>query len=50
MYDENVGWKLKIQNVVNFRQLGEKKNRKNIRTPEQVEEIKDMLVKYNGKG
>ena len=50
VYDENVGWKLKIQNVVNFRQLGEKKNRKNIRTPEQVEEIKDMLVKYNGKG
>lgn len=30
--------------------MGEKKNRKNIRTPEQVEEIKDMLVKYNGKG
>lgn len=50
VYDEKDGWKLKIQNVVNFRQLGEKKNRKNIRTPEQVEEIKDMLVKYNGKG
>lgn len=50
VYDENVGWKLKIQNIVNFRQLGEKKNKKNIRTPEQVEEIKDMLVKYNGKG
>ena len=50
IYDENVGWKLKIQNVVNFRQLGDQKKKKNIRTPEQVEEIKDMLVKYNGKG
>lgn len=50
VYDDNLGWKLIIQNVVNFRQLGEGKKKKNIRTPEQVEEVKDMLVKYNGKG
>ena len=50
IYDENVGWKMKIQNMVNFKQLGEKKRKKNMRTPEQVEEVKDMLVKYNGKG
>lgn len=50
VYDENIGWKLKIQNVINFRQLGDHKKKKNIRTPEQIEEVKDMLVKYNGKG
>lgn len=50
VYDKNIGWKLKIQNVINFRQLGDQKKKKNIRTPEQIEEIKDMLVKYNGKG
>lgn len=49
IYDKDIGWKLKIHNVVNFKQVGEKK-KKNMRTPEQVEEIKDMLVKYNGKG
>ena len=48
--DEKVGLKLKIQNVVNFALLGEKKKRTNMRTPEQIKEIKDMLVKYNGKG
>ena len=50
IYDKNVGWKLRIQNVLNFRQLGDQKKKKNIRTPEQIDEIKDMLVKYNGKG
>nr|DAX85651.1 MAG TPA: Terminase large subunit [Caudoviricetes sp.] len=50
IYDKNVGWKLLIQNVVNFRQLGDQRKKKNIRTPEQIEELKDMIVKYNGKG
>lgn len=49
-YNEDKGWHMKIQNMVNFKQFGEAKNRKNVRTPEQVEEIKDMFVKYNGKG
>lgn len=50
IYDEHTGWKLKIQNVINFKQLGEKVKNNNISTPKQVDEIKDMLVKYNGKG
>lgn len=50
IYDDNIGWKLKIQNIINFKQLGEKNKNNNISTPKQIEEIKDMLVKYNGKG
>ena len=50
IYDEEKGWKMKIQNVVCFSQLGEKKKRKNMLRQDQVSEIKDMLVKYNGNG
>lgn len=47
--DENVGLKLKIQNCVSLIDIG-KKNRTPMRTPEQVEYVKDMILKYNGKG
>ena len=50
VYDDKIGWKMAIQNMVNFNLLCEKKNRNMMRTPDQVDEIKDMLVKYNGKG
>jgi hypothetical protein len=46
--DPQVGWKMKIANVVSFSDI-EKKNKTPIRTPEQIELIKQMLLDYNGK-
>lgn len=47
--DDNVGFKLVIQNCVSLIDIG-KKNRTPMRTPEQVEYVKDMLLGYNGNG
>lgn len=47
--DEKVGLKLRIQNCISLVDIG-KKNRTPMRTPEQVEHIKQMLIDYNGKG
>lgn len=47
--DKNVGLKLIIQNCTSLIDIG-KKNRTPMRTPEQVEYIKNMLLDYNGKG
>ena len=30
IYDDNIGWKLKIQNIINFKQLGEKNKNNNM--------------------
>lgn len=49
IYDEKVGWKLIIQNCVSLVDIGKKK-RTPMRTPEQIEYIKNMLIDYNGKG
>lgn len=49
IYDENIGWKLIIQNCITLVDIGKKKKTP-MRTPEQIEEIKQMLINYNGKG
>ena len=49
IYDEQIGWKLIIQNCVNLMDIGKKKKTP-MRTPEQIDQIKSMLVDYNGKG
>jgi hypothetical protein len=49
IYDDQVGWKLIIQNCVSLMDLGKKKKTP-MRTPEQIKEIKQMLLNYNGKG
>lgn len=45
--DEKIGWYLKICNCLSFLDVGKKKKTQ-IRTPEQVEYIKNMLLDYNG--
>lgn len=49
VYDEQVGWKMIIQNVVTLVDIGTKKKIP-MRTPEQIEYIKQMIIDYNGKG
>lgn len=47
--DENIGLKLRIHNCVSLVDIG-KKNKTPMRTPEQIEYIKDMILNYNGYG
>lgn len=47
--DEHVGLKLRIQNCVSLVDIG-KKNKTPMRTPEQVDYIKNLLLNYNGTG
>ena len=47
-FDDNVGYKLKIVNIVSFADIN-KKHHTPIRTPEQIEHVKQMLLDYNGK-
>lgn len=49
IYDEQVGWKMLLQNCLTLMDVGKKK-KKMMRTPEQVEYIKQMLLDYNGVG
>ena len=49
IYDEQVGWKLIIQNCITLVDIGKKKKTP-MRTPEQIDEIKQMLINYNGIG
>lgn len=49
IYDEQVGWRMKIQNCVSLVDIG-KKNKTPMRTPEQINYIKRMILDYNGKG
>ena len=49
IYDEEVGYKLRLQNCVSLVDIGKKKKTP-MRTPEQVDYVKQMLLDYNGKG
>lgn len=49
IYDEQVGWKLIIQNCISLVDIGKKKKTP-MRTPEQIEYIKQLLLDYNGQG
>jgi hypothetical protein len=48
-YDDNVGYKIRLCNCVNFMDYGIKKKQQ-MRTPEQVELVKKHLLDYNGEG
>lgn len=43
------GYKLKVVNSVNFTDLNIKKKKKPMRTPEQIEALKELIINYNGK-
>lgn len=47
--DPVVGWKMRIQNVVNLIDI-EKKNKTPMTTPNQVKELKNLILTYNGAG
>lgn len=47
--DPEVGWKMKIQNVVNLIDI-EKRNKTPMTTPNQVKELKNLILTYNGEG
>ena len=47
--DPVVGWKMRIQNVVNLIDI-EKKNKTPMTTPNQVKELKNLILAYNGNG
>lgn len=49
IYDEQIGYKLRIQNCVSLADIGKKK-RTPMTTPKQTEHIKKMILDYNGKG
>ena len=48
IWDEVIGYKLKISNGVSFVDIAKKKKTP-MRTPEQVELVKQMILDYNGK-
>lgn len=47
--DPIVGWKMRVQNVVNLIDV-EKRNKTPMTTPNQVKELKRLLLAYNGDG
>lgn len=47
--DPNVGWKMKIQNVINLIDI-EKRDKTPMTTPNQVKELKRTILTYNGEG
>ena len=47
--DPVVGWKMKIQNVVNLIDV-EKRNKTPMTTPNQIKELKGLMLAYNGEG
>ena len=47
--DPLVGWKMRIQNVVNLINL-EKKHKTPMTTPNQIKELKRLILAYNGEG
>lgn len=49
IYDEQVGYKLRIQNCISLVDVGKKKKTP-MMTPQQTKYIKQMLLDYNGKG
>ena len=47
--DPIVGWKMRVQNVVNLINI-EKRNKTPMTTPNQIKELKRLLLAYNGEG
>ena len=47
--DPIVGWKMRVQNVVNLINI-EKKNKTPMTTPNQIKELKKLILTYNGEG
>lgn len=47
IFNENIGWYLKILNCVCFLDIS-KRSKKQLRTPEQIDYIKQLLLDYNG--
>lgn len=47
--DPNLGWKMRIQNVVNLLNVMKKKKTP-MNTPNQIKELKRLLLAYNGEG
>lgn len=47
--DPVVGWKMRVQNVVNLINF-EKRNKTPMTTPNQIKELKKLLLVYNGEG
>lgn len=47
--DSVVGWKMRVQNVVNLINL-EKKRKTPMTTPNQIKELKNLILAYNGEG
>ncbi len=47
--DPDVGWKMKVQNVVNLIDI-EKRDKTPMTTPNQVKELKKLILTYNGEG
>lgn len=47
--DPVVGWKMRVQNVVNLINL-EKRNKTPMTTPNQIKELKRLILAYNGEG
>lgn len=49
IYDKNIGWYMRLINCNTFLDIGKKK-KVQMRTPEQIEIVKQMLLDYNGLG
>lgn len=47
LFDKNIGYYMRIANMVGFVDVSKKK-KKQLRTPEQIDYIKNMLIDYNG--
>lgn len=49
VYDDNIGWKMRVVNMVNFKDLSQLKGNKQMMYPDQIKQIRNYLVRYNGK-
>jgi len=50
IYDETRGWYGQVVNMVNFKDLDEKDSNRQLLYPEQLEKLREMIVRYNGDG
>lgn len=48
IYDEKIGWRMRMVNMVNFKDLSQIKGNKQMSYPEQIKQIRNYLVRYNG--
>lgn len=47
IFDKNIGWYMRIVNSITFLDIA-KKTKRQMRTPEQIEIVKQMMLDYNG--